>query len=99
MYLNNPRDRRQGLLPELSTSTVVSAEPVVFPFEITLPISSRSWHSRFQFDHLAIHRKPSVPVMVNGFRVLLCRITPSLENLQNKEIEFVDEMGIDYLAF
>jgi hypothetical protein len=38
-------------------------------------------------------------MMMNGLRILLCRVCPSLENLQNEEVEFVDEMGIDYLAF
>ena len=37
--------------------------------------------------------------MVNGLWILLRRIAPSLEHLQNEEIEFVDEMGIDNLAF
>ena len=59
----------------------------------------RSGHFRLQLDHLAIHGEPSVPVMVNGLRILLRRIAPSLEHFQNKEIEFVDEMGIDNLAF
>ena len=65
----------------------------------TLAMESRSGHSRLQFDHLAIHGKPSVPVMVNSLWVLLCRVRPSLEHLQNKKVEFVDEVGIDYLAF
>jgi len=59
----------------------------------------RSGHSRLQFDYLAIHGKSSVAVMVNGLRILPCRVRPSLEHLQNEEIEFVDEMGIDYIAF
>jgi hypothetical protein len=37
--------------------------------------------------------------MVDRLRILLRRIAPSLENLQDEEIEFVDEMGIDDLAF
>ena len=59
----------------------------------------RSGHSRLQFDYLAIHGKSSVAVMVNGLRILPCRVRPSLEHLQNEEIEFVDEMRIDHLAF
>jgi hypothetical protein len=59
----------------------------------------RSGHFRLQLDHLAIHGEPSVPVMVNGLWILLRRIMPSFEDLENKEIEFVDEMGIDNLAF
>ena len=31
--------------------------------------------------------------------MLLRRIGPSLDHLQNEEVEFVDELRIDYLAF
>ena len=37
--------------------------------------------------------------MVDGLWVLLRRISPSLDHFQDEEIEFVDEMGIDNLAF
>jgi len=37
--------------------------------------------------------------MVDCLRILLLRIVPASNNLQNKEIEFIDEMGIDDPAF
>jgi len=37
--------------------------------------------------------------MVNGLLIHLCRTAPSLENLQDEEIESVDQVSIDYLAF
>ena len=59
---------------------------------------SRSGHSRLQLDHLAIHSKPAVSVVVNGLRILLCWVDPGLEDLQNEEFELVNETGIDHLA-
>jgi len=59
----------------------------------------QSGHSRLQLDHLAIHGEPSVPVMVDGLRILLRRVNPGFSHFQDEEVELVDETGIDYLAF
>ena len=37
--------------------------------------------------------------MVDGLRIPICWIAPGLDNFQDEEIEFVDEVCIDYLAF
>jgi hypothetical protein len=50
-------------------------------------------HSRLQLDHLAIHSKPAVSVMVDGLRILLRRIDPGLEPFRDEEIVRIDTMG------
>jgi|ERR1017187_41388 nucleotide-binding universal stress UspA family protein len=56
-------------------------------------------HLRLELDHLAIHSEFAVSVMVDCLWILSCPIDPSLQDLQNEEIEPVDETSIDYLAF
>ena len=38
-------------------------------------------------------------MMVDGLRVLLCRIGPGFDHLQDEDVERVDETGIDHLTF
>ena len=61
-------------------------------------MGSRSGHFRIQFNHLAIHSEPSVPVMVDGPRMLLLRIRPGFEYFQDEAVELVDGPGIDRVS-
>lgn len=59
----------------------------------------RLWHLRLQFDHLAVHSKSAIPVMVDGFRILLRRISPRLDHFEDEEIVFIDKTSIGHYAF
>ena len=38
-------------------------------------------------------------MMVDGLWMLLCWVRPGFDHFQDKEVELVDETGIDHLAF
>src|ERR1035437_3708232 len=54
---------------------------------------------RSQLNHLPIHYEFPIALVMDSFRILLCGVGPCFNNFKNEEVELLDEMGIDHLAF
>ena len=53
----------------------------------------------FQFHYIPIHDEFAEAPMVEGLRILLSRVNPGFQRLQNEETEFIHEARVDDLAF
>lgn len=56
-------------------------------------------HLRLQLDRLTVDDEPAVSVMVDGLGVVLRRVRPGFQHLDDKEVVSVDKAGVGYLAF
>src|SRR5271166_796459 len=56
-------------------------------------------HLRLQLDRLTVDDEPAVSVMVDGLGVLLRRVRPGFQHLDDKEVVSVDKAGVGYHAF